>query len=130
MKWSTLLSSYEIPGLPTPKMGRGTCYNGLRLAFHKNGWTARLYSDADVEWSTDLSPSIWQAETFDALFDVYGEYFFLDSGEPCGSSGPYLQLTDRLRWNRHELAEILFQYDPRWRQFIESEEITPLALVH
>jgi hypothetical protein len=121
-KWSTLLGSYEIPGLPSPKMGRGTCYNGLGLAFHKNGWTAQLYSDADGEWPSELSPTIWQAETFDGLFDVYGEYFFLHSGEPCGSSGSDELLTDRARsWNRHKLAEILIKYDPRWYQFIESE---------
>jgi len=122
-KWSTLLNSYEIPGLPSPKMGRGTCYNGLRLAFHKKGWTARLYSDTDGEWPSELSPTIWQAEKFDALFNVYGEWVDLNSGEPCGSSGSYELLTDR--WNRDELAEILIQYDPRWRQFIESEEIAP-----
>jgi hypothetical protein len=121
-KWSTLLGSYEIPGLPSPKMGRGTRYNGLRLAFHKNGWTARLYSDADGEWPSELSPTIWQAKKFDALFDVYWTWFDLNSGEPCGSNEDQL-LTER--WNRHELAEILIQYDPRWRLFIESEEITP-----
>lgn len=124
-KWSTLLGSYEIPGLPSPKMGCGTRYNGLRLAFHMNGWTARLYSDADGEWPSELSPTIWKAEKFDGLFDVYGKWFYLYSGEPCGSYEDQL-LTDRaLNWNRHELAEILIQSDPRWRQFIESEEIAP-----
>jgi hypothetical protein len=83
-----------------------------------------LYSDADGDWPSELSPTIWQAEKFDALFDVYGKWFYLNSGEPCGSNSSEL-LTARLSWNRHELAEILIQYDPRWRQFIESEEIAP-----
>jgi len=84
-KWSTLLDSYEILGLPSQKMGRDTFYNELRLALDKDGWTARLYSDADGDWPSALSPTIWLAEKFDALFDVYGKWFYLYSGEPCDS---------------------------------------------
>lgn len=116
-KWADLRGVFQIPGIPSPAIGPGCCYNGLELGFDEDGWAARLYSDAG-NLPNLLIPGIFLAETFDGLFNAE-----MIAEEPPGHFfGPVSMdtLEDILPWTRDELAELLIEHDPLWRPFIES----------
>jgi hypothetical protein len=101
-----LYGGYQIPAIPSPKNPWGDRLDGLKLAFDKDGWQARLYSDSGADNCPELFiPQVWEAESFDGLFQTKDNW------------GELLEDVPELD-NRDELAKLLIRDDPRWRLLI------------